>query len=68
MIQKNFEDQCGDALLAQIDDLMRKRLDLVHDLIEVLARGMIRIERQLDRFVEAEDSQPAPKPEIRDDK
>ncbi len=34
MTKKEIDEQC---------------LDLVHDLIEVLARGIIRIERQLDR-------------------
>ncbi len=49
MIKKQFDEKCADALLTEIDDLLRKRLDLVHDLIEVLARGIIRIERRLDQ-------------------
>jgi hypothetical protein len=48
MIRREFEEQREDALLSQIDDLLRKRLDLVHDLIDVLARGIIRIERHLN--------------------
>ena len=52
MTKKEFEEQCQDALLSQIDDLLRKRLDLLHDLIEVLARGIIRIEQQLNQCSE----------------
>lgn len=49
MHKKEFDEQCADVLLTEIDDLLRKRLDLIHDLIEALAHGIIRIERQLDR-------------------
>lgn len=49
MHKKEFDEQCADVLLTKIDDLLRKRLDLIRDLIEVLARGIIRIERQLDQ-------------------
>lgn len=49
MHKNEFDEQCVDALLTEIDDLLRKRLDLIRDLIEVLARGIIRIERQLDQ-------------------
>ena len=48
MHKQEFDEQCVDASLTEIDDLLRKRLDLVHDLIEELARGIIRIERRLD--------------------
>ena len=49
MSKKEFDEQCVDVLLTEIDNLLRKRLDLIHDLIEVLARGIIRLERQLDQ-------------------
>lgn len=52
MTKYKLEEQCQDALLSQIDDLLRKRLDLLHDLVEVLARGVIRIERQLNQCSE----------------
>lgn len=65
MVEKRFDELREDALLAEIDDLLRKRLDLVHDLIEVLARGIIRIERQLDRLAPPNGSQ-NPRSEVRD--
>ena len=50
MHKKEFDEQCADALLTEIDDLLRKRLDFVHYLIEVLVRDIIRIERRLDQL------------------
>lgn len=48
MTKKRIEAQCDHALLGQIDELLRKRTQLLHDLIEVLARSLARIERRLD--------------------
>lgn len=44
MTKDEFEQLCEDTLLPRIDDLLHKRLELMHDLIEALARNMTRIE------------------------
>ncbi len=48
MTEKEFETLWQDTLLPQIDDLLRRRLELIHDLIEVLAHSTTRIEQRLD--------------------
>lgn len=56
MTEKEFETLWEDTLLPQIDDLLRRRLELVHDLIEVLAHSTTRIEQQLDPATREEPS------------
>lgn len=48
MTRKDIEKSGNETLLAEIDELLSKRLQLLHDLVEVLARSLARIEQKLD--------------------